>query len=201
MLAWLFRTGGLYRGSRFAEMVERARMDESVEDGRTARFVVEDGSALLDLLAWARADSGRGALDEHDLHHVMMYLSGERRIPPGKWWDFARKAPGVWLLNVLDLARLRAPRVLALVTSSTADVMERLRAAGTPLEPYENEAFLGRLQEAYRELAALLKRRGVEVFEIDAAALDLAADAAKAAEACLRLAEGPGTAMGTASAG
>jgi 1-acyl-sn-glycerol-3-phosphate acyltransferase len=188
-LAWLFRTGGLYRGSKFAEMVEHSRMDESLEDGRTARFVVDDGSALVDLLAWAEADFYRGKFDERSAHHVIGYLSGERRIPVRKWWTFARKTPGVWILNVFGLARLKAPPVLVLVATPPAEVMERRRATGAPLEPHENEEFLGKLQEAYRDVAALLKRRGVEVIEVEAPALSPEAGVAKAAEACLRLEE------------
>jgi 1-acyl-sn-glycerol-3-phosphate acyltransferase len=191
-LARLFRTGGLYRGSKFAEMVERARMDEYLADGRAARFVVGDGSALVDLLAWAEADFFRGKFDERGLHHVMLYLSGERRIPVRQWWTFARKAPGAWLLNVFDLARPKVPDVVALVRVPPARVVERLRAAGRPLEPHENEAFLGRLQEAYREVAALLKRRGVEVFEIEGGQAPSSADVGRVAEACLRLAEREG---------
>ncbi|MBZ5637716.1 MAG: 1-acyl-sn-glycerol-3-phosphate acyltransferase [Acidobacteriia bacterium] len=192
LLARLFRTGGLYRGSKFAEMVERARMDESLEDGRAARFVVGDGSALLDLLAWAEADAHRRGFDERGLHHALLYLSGERRIPVRQWWTFARNSPGAWLLNVFGLARLMVPGVLVLVIASPARVMARRRSAGRPLEPHENEAFLGRLQDAYREIAALLKRRGVEVFEIEDGALTPEADAARVEEACLRLAEKTG---------
>ena len=193
-LAWLFRTGGLYRGSKFAEMVEHSRMYESCEDGRSARFVVDDGNPLVDLLAWAEADFYRGKFDERSLHHVLGYLSGERRIPIGKWWTFARRTPGVWLLNVFDLARLKAPTVLVLVATSPAEVMERLRAAGAPLEPHENEAFLGKLQDAYRAVAALIRRHGAEVIEVEALALSPEAGVEKAVEACLRLADGQRTA-------
>ncbi len=200
-LAWLFRTGGLYRGSRFAEMVEHSRMEESLEHGRTARFVVDDGSALVDLLAWAEADARREKLDERTLHHVIGYLSGERRIPLGKWWSLARRTPGVWLLNVFDLARLKVPPVLVLVATPPAEVMERRRAAGEALEPHDNEEFLGRLQEAYRDVAALLKRRGVEVIEFDASTPTPETAVAMAADACLRLSEGQGSGAEAAPAG
>jgi 1-acyl-sn-glycerol-3-phosphate acyltransferase len=196
-LAGVFRTGGLYGGSKFAEMVERARMDESLEDGRTARFVIEAGSPLVDLLAWAEADFYRGKLDDRGLHHLTLYLSGERRIPLGKWWTFARRTPGVWLLNVLDLARLRVPQVLVLISSSPAVVMERLRAAGAPLEPHQSEEFLGALQDAYRKVAALLRRRGVDVFEVEAEGLSPEAEGERVAEACVRVA---GTASRTEGA-
>ncbi len=191
-LARVFRTGGLHRGTRFAEMVERARMDESCEDGRTARFVVDDGSALVDLLAWAEADSYREKLDERELHHMIGYLSGERRIPLRKWWTAALRTPGMWLLNVFDLARLKPPAVLVLVTASPARLMARLRTEGSSLEPHDNEEFLARLQESYRAVASLIRRRGAEVIEIEADGPPPETAVARAAEACLRVAGAQG---------
>lgn len=187
-LAWAFRTGGMYRGNKFAEMIQRARVDEALQDGRTARFVVADGSPLVDLLAWAEADFYSGAFDEKGLQRLLLYVSGQRRLPFGQWLRFVRKAPEVWLLNVFDLAHPPAPDVLVLTTRDPASVMERIRSRGDVLEPWENEAFLGRLQEGYLRVAAVLRKRRIEVVELDA--LDL--DAGQAAEgieaACRRLA-------------
>jgi 1-acyl-sn-glycerol-3-phosphate acyltransferase len=132
---------------------------------------------------------GRGGLLPRDVRRA--------RPPPRGALPLGRAAdPGVEMvdLNVLDLARLRVPRVLLLVSTPPSDVMERLRATGTPLEPYENETFLGKLQEAYLAVAAILKRRGVEVFEIESPDLSPETDAVRAAEACLRVAEGTGAA-------
>ena len=160
MLAWIFRTGGSYRGDAFARMIQRARVDESLGDGRTARFVVSDGSPLVDLLAWAEAHLYRGAFDERGLQQVLLYLSGERRIPPSQWVRFVRRAPEVWLVNTFDLARPSAPDVLVL-------------AVREPASPGEAE-----LQDAYRQVAAILRKRRVEVVDVEARGADAAAVAA-----------------------
>jgi hypothetical protein len=119
-LAWAFRTGGMYRGNKFAEMVERARVEEALQDGRTARFVVSDGSPLVDLLAWGEADFYSGSFDEKGLQQLLLLISGARRIPLRQWASFLKKAPEVWLLNVFDLAHPPSPDVLVLTTVSPA---------------------------------------------------------------------------------
>jgi hypothetical protein len=187
-LAWAFRTGGMFRGNKFAEMVERARVDEALQDGRTARFVVGDGSPLVDLLAWCEADFYSGSFDEKGLQQLLLYVSGERRIPAGQWPRFVRKAPEVWLLNVVDLAHPPAPDLVVWIRRDPAAAMERIRGKGRALESWENEAFLGRLQEGYRQVASVLRKRRIEVIELDAADLDPARAAEEIEAACRRLA-------------
>jgi hypothetical protein len=53
--------------------------------------------------------------------------------------------------------------------------MERLRSRGRAQEPWQNEAFLARLQDAYLQVAAVLRKRRVEIVELDAADLDVGA--------------------------
>ena len=187
-LAWAFRTGGMYRGNRFAELIQRARFDEALQDGRTARFVVGDGSPLVDLLAWGEAEFYSGSFDEKGQQKLLLYLSGERRIPFSQWTRFIRKAPEVWLLNVFDLARPPAPDVLVLTKRDPGSVMARIRSQGRVVESWENEAFLGRLQEGYRQVAAVLRRRHIEVVEMDALDLDIGRAADEIEAACRRLA-------------
>ncbi len=187
-LAGLFRTGGVYRGNKFAEMVERARVDEALHDGRTALFVVGDGSPLVDLLAWAEADFYSGAFDEKGLQQLILYVSGARRVPLSQWMRFIRKAPEVWLLNVFDLAQPPAPDLLVLTTRDPASAMERIRSEGRALEPWENESFLGRLQDGYKQVAGVLGKRRVEVVTLDALDLDVARAAENIEAACRRLA-------------
>jgi 1-acyl-sn-glycerol-3-phosphate acyltransferase len=187
-LAWAFRTGGLYRGNKFAEMIERARVDEALQDGRTARFVVGLGSPLVDLLAWAEADFYSGHFDEKGLQQILLYLSGQRRVPTREWPRFIRKAPEVWLLNVFDLAHPPVPDVLVLTRRDPGAAMERLRSRGLPQEPWQNEEFLARLQEAYRQVASVLRKRRVEVVELDAADLDVPAAVESIEANCRRLA-------------
>ncbi len=186
-LAWAFRTGGLHKGSKFAETVERARLVEALGDGTAARLLVSEGDPLVELLAWAEADFYRGVFDEKGLERVMLFLSGERRIPLGHWWRLMSKAPAVWLLNVFDLARPTPPDVLVLARVSVPRAMEKVRSRGEPLEAYQNEAFLDRLQEAYAHVASLLRRRGkAQLLELDVEAVGPERIGEEVASACAR---------------
>ena len=187
-LARAFRTGGLYRGNKFAEMIRRARVDEALQDGRSARFVVGDGTPLVDLLAWGEADFYSGAFDEKGLQQLLLFVSGARRIPVSQWLRFVRKAPEVWLLNVFDLAQPPAPDLLVLTTRDPGSAMERLRSRGRALEPWENEGFLGRLQDGYKQVASILRKRRIEVVELDALDLDVDRAAETIEASCRRLA-------------
>lgn len=191
LLARVFRTGGLWRGSQFAEMVERARVDEALGDGRMARFVVSRGSPLVDLLAWAEAHFYAGKFDEKGLQQLVLYLSGRRRIPWRQAPGFARKAPEVFLLNVFDLAHPPVPDLVVLLHDDPARAMERRRASGEELEPFETEAHLGSLREAYGVVAEVLRGRRVEVLEFEAGATPAARVAEAVEEACRKRAAAP----------
>lgn len=186
VLAWMFRTGRLWRGSKFAEMVERARIDEALGDGRMARFVIGRGSPLVDLLAWAEADFYSGAFDEKGMQQLMLVLSGRRRISWRQFPRFARKAPEVFLLSVFDLARPPAPDVLVLVDEDPVRAVERRRASGEAFESWSNEAFLGVLRDAYRSVAEVFRRSRVEVLAFDPASASVAEIAEAAERACRR---------------
>ena len=153
LLAWLFHRGGAHARARFAEMVERARVDEALEHGRTTRFVATDGNALVDLLAFAEATFYARKFDEAEMRRLLDYLRGERRIPLRQWPRFLRKATEVWLLNVLDLVRPPAPDILVLLHFPAGELSPAL----------------ARLQEAYFFVGGALRRRRVQVLEVDPA--------------------------------
>jgi len=191
LLARTFRAGGMFKGEKFTEMVEQAQINEALGVKSATRFVVTDGSALVDLLAWAEADFYHGVFNEAGLNHLMQYLAGEKKITLGRWWNFIRKAPEVWLINVFELARPPVPDLLVQVTMPVPHAMARLRSRGEELRPYQNEAFLEKLQEGYRQVGNVLKkRRKVEVIECDASRISAEEVADEVEEVCRRLAEG-----------
>jgi 1-acyl-sn-glycerol-3-phosphate acyltransferase len=167
-LAAVFRTSGLFKGQRFVEMLDMAQIDEALGHRPATRVVVTDGSALVDLMAWAAAVGYPGALEEAETNHLLQYLSGRKPIPASRWWRFVRHAPEVWLINTFDLARPPVPDVLVQVRLPTGRIMERLRSRGEPLADHENESVLRRLQEGYDRMAGVLeKRHKVDVVEFD----------------------------------
>src|SRR4030095_15846193 len=123
----------------------------ALEHGRTTRFVATDGNALVDLLAFAEATFYAGKFDEAEMRRLLDYLRGERRIPVRQWPRVLRKATEVWLLNVLDLVR-----------TTPADVLVLLRWPESEVSPA-----LARLQDAYAFVGGALRRRRVQVLEVD----------------------------------
>jgi hypothetical protein len=192
LLAWFFRTGGWYAGEKFSKMVEQAQISEALGLRPATRFAVTEGNPLADLLAWAQADFYEGAFDESGLNHIMQYLAGQKRIPFAHWWRFIRRAPEVWLVSQFRLAQPPVPDVLVHLTLPVPRLMARLRSDGEALLPHENEPFLEKLQEGYRQIGKVLKkRRKVEVLEFDAASTELDQVVDEVEAVCRRLVEKP----------
>lgn len=168
LLAKLIGASKRFSGPRFSEKIEIARLSEIIGERRSAQFVVTDGSALVDLSAWALAGSYHGLFDDGELNRVVEYLAGKQKIPLGKWWRFLRRAPEVWLVSEWSLTRPPIPTVLVLVLPSVAQFMSVLRSGSQPLEVHQNEEGLERLRQGYRRMGELLRRRHhVVVIEFD----------------------------------
>ncbi len=136
-------------------------------------------------MAWAEADFYRGQFSKSEVNHLLRYLAGEKKIPLVNWWRFIRRAPEVWLVNVFDLARPPIPDLLVLAHQSPEQMMQEIRSRGEALEPWENEAFLTRLDQAYRDVGQVLqRRRRVRLLELDMSAMSQA----EAAELIVELA-------------
>lgn len=177
---------GRTRGKQFVEMVERAQLSEAFDQGRASRFVVTDGSALVDLLARAMAHIYRDVFDEAQIRRLIEYMAGGEKIPFRQWGGFIRKAPEIWVLAEFDLARPAVPDVVVNVGLPVERVMENLRSRGVELGKNDNEADLERMREAYARVGALLKKRGrVDVVDLDLDAVDTDEALQRVADVCL----------------
>jgi len=169
LLSKIFRPAR-YRGAGFTRLVERAHLNEALNRGEhhgEARFIVECGSVVADLLAAASAGWGPEP-DERERRNWLRYATGEEKIPLSRGLRMMRSARALWMLNALNLARATVPELLVLVVSHPQQLMRRLRSTGGELAPEQTEAQLDRLQQAYRDVAELLRRRRrVEIIEID----------------------------------
>ncbi len=185
LLAWIFRTGGWFRGGDFGKMIERTRLNEALGDGRRFRCIVEEGNALVDVLTWAKADFYQGRLEGKEPRQLLRYLQGGQRIRPGNWWSFLRKAPEVFLINIFDLARPPAPDLLVVLRKQPDEIMARLRARGERLRSFENRAFLGELQDTFVQVAEALRRKlHMDVLVLEAAGQAAEEIGAAVANAC-----------------
>lgn len=196
LLAALFRTGPRFKGRRFVALIERARINEALTHGRATRFIVEDGCVPVDLLASVHAGIAGGSSDDREQRDLLRYLAGEKKAPVRRWWWLIRNAPEVWLINTFGLTRAPFPEVLCHLTVPPALAMQRLRSRGVELLPDENEHSLKRLQDAYRGVGEMLRRRRkLVVLELDASEFDAEALAERVEAACLDLDRAPRNAL------
>jgi hypothetical protein len=122
-LARLLRVRPPYAGASFAELIRRARLEQSLASDLEAAYLVS-GSCLVELLG-----SGAAGAEDRELHQRMLYAEVARRIPLATWLRALRRDPAVWLVNALSLARMRAPDLLVLLSpdEGTRRVAELLR--------------------------------------------------------------------------
>ena len=91
---------------------------------------------------------------------------------------------------MFNLARPPVPDVLVNLSVPVPLLMARLRSRGEELQPHENEPFLTRLDETYRQVGDVLKRRRkVEVFDFDPTETDVDAIVDEVEAVCRRLTE------------
>ncbi len=168
---WVARAFGKLlgvRGARLAPWVERARLDEATEGARQYRFVVSDGDALVELVAWSAAFAPE-PVNEREIARAVQYVTGERRLPLRLAWRYLRRYPALAWWSLLDLARPPRPRWCVFVAAAPGHVAAALRARGSPLAPDESEASLERLDAAMRQVVETLRRRArCEVLEVAA---------------------------------
>ncbi len=150
-----------HEGRRFAELTRRARAEQALCRHAGGPFVVTDGCALVDLLASSRPGGEQPASEDHDAYTRLLFAESQRRIPLLHWWRLAREDPAVFLLNALSLARMRAPRVLVLLSASegerrVAELLRRTRGTEVCVEapdPESDPAWLAAIEQACRRLA------------------------------------------------
>ncbi len=181
-----------WRGERFLALVERARMAEALERAAGTRFVVEEGSALIDLPARAEARSRGLGLDDREVAQLLQQLIGVKRTGRGIGSVAFQRAPGIWLIHLLDLARPPVPDLLILVHASPGRVASRELTAGDPNAHDESEEFLARLAKAYAHVVSVLRRgRRIERLDLVIEGDDLRDAEFEVQAACCRLSESP----------
>lgn len=190
LLAWLFRIGSRQKMPGLVPMIERERINEAFSLARREPLVVTEGSALIDLMAWANADLYGGGADRTQLNRLMRYVANQQPIPTTSFLRYLRRAPEVWLINQFDLVNPPAPDVLVHLTSPVAHRMQRLRSQGRKVRNHETETFLERWETAQGAAARFLAgRRRMEFLAYDVSRTAADEIARDVAERCLPLLE------------
>lgn len=151
----------LYKDLKFLEFIERTRVRDHIVAHDRPRALITDGDPLVNIASWAVARFYRDELSDADgeLHDVLHYMAGDRRIPFAELPRYGRRAWQLVLLNRFHLARFQCPDQVFLLQIDPAVAMDRIRARGQPLQAHENEVFLRELADAYERVCSILERR------------------------------------------
>jgi hypothetical protein len=183
----VFRASSRFRKEEFTRLIERAQIDEALDHSQDTRYIVVEDSTLMNFLAFQRAVPEHGGADEAATNRLMKSLTGRQQVPVNKNLWFIRKAPEIWLINIFDLVRPPLPDILVHIKVPADRVMERLRSGGSRQGPFDNVPFLERLDDAYRRLGEVFrKRHRVQVLELEGAEAEPTAVADRIEELCRR---------------
>lgn len=152
------RSLATYKIPKLTELLLRDRLLGEVTRWYAPRFIVQDGSPLLNMAAWAalyRMDT----IDDQILATAISVLAGEqrglRRANP-----VFQQLPELRHLDRLGLTHLRLPQVLVLLDLPPSIACQRIAARGEVRQPHENEERLGKLREAYLRVVQIISRNG-----------------------------------------
>ncbi len=142
------RAGSLagYKVPKLSEMLLRDRLLGESERWYGPRWLVLDGSPLLNLTAWAVLYREE-CFDRGFCAQAMGVLSGRREL--GRGDPILDHFPELRLLERLKLTRLRVPDAVLFLDVDPAVAVSRIDARGQPKQVHETEEKLGKLREAY----------------------------------------------------
>jgi len=156
-----------YKIPKLTELLLRDRMLAEVNRWYAPRIIVQDGSPLLNMAAWATL-YGREDLSEDRLATAVGILAGQRhgiaRSDP-----IFEELPELRHLDQLGLTHLVLPRRLVLLDLPATAACARIATRGEALQPHETEEKLKRLRDAYLKVVRIIDQHWrVPVLVLDA---------------------------------
>jgi adenylate kinase family enzyme len=155
-----------YKIPKLTELLLRNHLHHEVRRWYLPRFIVLDGSPLLNLVAWAVLYKGR-QVDEEACGKAVAILSGEGLEVANDDPIFDR-FPELATLRRLPIKRLVLPDVVLFLDVSPAEACRRIEARGEQQQVHETEEKLTRLREAYLMVCDVITRE----FQVPARVLD-----------------------------
>lgn len=146
-----------YKIPKLTELILRDRLLGEVDRWYAPRMIVQDGSPLLNMAAWA-ALYGLETVEDDILAGAMAVLAGER-LEPQRREAVLNRMPELRQLNRLGLAHLRLPHRFILLDIPPTTACERIAARGKPCQPHETEEKLQRLRDGYLRVVRLVSER------------------------------------------
>jgi len=155
-----------YKIPKLAELILRDRLLNELRRWYAPGLIVQDGSPLLNMTAWATLYRSE-PLDDTDYARAMAFMAGERDAIG--WNDpLFDQLPELRKLDRLHLTHLNLPQIVMFIDCPPATACERIVSRGEALQVHETEEKLGRLQAAYYMVCRITSEyRGIPTVTID----------------------------------
>lgn len=155
-----------YKIPKLAELILRDRLLDELRRWYAPGLIVQDGSPLLNMTAWATLYRTE-PLDDSDYARAMAFMSGERDAIGCNDPLFAQ-LPELRTLDRLGLTHLKLPQVVVFIDCPPATACERIASRGERLQVHETEEKLTRLKAAYHMVCRITsEHRGIPTITID----------------------------------
>lgn len=157
----------LYEISKLTELILRAKIQDAIIEKYKPASVVTDGSALINILGWARYYRPRH-FNEQEYSKSLGYLTGEKKLLFRDLFYYLKNIPEVVLINKVYSASLTVPDIIIFLKVSPEAALRRIASRGKESQAHEHGEFLRILQEAYIFICANIKKDfPCRVLEID----------------------------------
>jgi thymidylate kinase len=146
---------GRYKIPKIAELLLRNHLVREIQKRYRPDGVVQDGSPLLNLVAWAGLYQP-GAVDAPTCLKLVLVLSGQATRVPATDPVFG-VFPELAILRRLRLTQLRLPRAVVLLDLDGAVAVERIGKRGGNRQIHETEPKLDALRDGYRLVCGVVR--------------------------------------------
>jgi thymidylate kinase len=145
-----------YKIPKLTELLLRNHLHHEAQRWYLPRFIVLDGSPLLNLVAWAVLYKGR-QVDEEVCGKAVAVLT-EKGLEVKKDDPIFSRFPELSVLRRLPIKRLVLPDVVLFLDVSPAEACRRIEARGEQQQVHETEEKLTKLREAYLMVCDVITR-------------------------------------------
>ncbi|MCP3686231.1 MAG: deoxynucleoside kinase [bacterium] len=153
----------VYKLSKLLDFILRKKIMTALDKRFNADILVEDGSSLINTLAWGRFYHKNYVLRK-GVGHAADYLCG-KPISAKENLGVVKNLPELFVTR--RLVKLSVPDKVFFLKLNPKAAVKRTQTRGKPLQKHENKKFLDELQKSYElTLTSLIKRYRINVCKI-----------------------------------
>lgn len=153
-----------YKFPKIAELFLRDHLQLEVDRWYRPHFIFQDGSPLLNLVAWANLYN-KSNLDRDVISRALEIMQGEKT--PSALDHLFKQFPELFAICALNLNQLRLPDEVVFLDVPPEVCISRISLRGKHIQPHENINHLTQLRSAYQRVCKSLHSSSCNVTIVD----------------------------------